>query len=230
MLHLKKLPIFYGENATAVLVFLQYLSQICSRLILVACEKAPLCGNLKYTFLLLLTVFSLLSVVYWISRNFFIWLSITKIGYLLFLWNIFIHKKLLTLNAVWIIHLVRPTLCLKDVKLLYFVKIPMDVFLLYTEVVNCHLQLKIQFFCHCKIIPISMLVLVITCLRGEIWDKFTEFTFETRKTSKFQNMNAANFPHISPINMWFLVNHMWQALKEHRMIRITQKTTNQCQI
>ena len=77
----------------------------------------------------------------------------------------------------------------------------MDVFLLYTKVVNCHLQPKIQLFCHCKIIPISMLVLVITCLRGEIWDKFTEFTFETRKTSKFQNMNAVNFPHISPINM-----------------------------
>ena len=28
-------------------------------------------------------------------------------------------------------------------------------------------------------------------------------------------MNEVNFPQISRINMWFLVNHMWQALKEH---------------
>ena len=68
-------------------------------------------------------------------------------------------------------------------------------------------------------------------------DKFTEFTFlkfwnfpgETKEISKFQKMNEINFPQISRINMWFLllVNHMWQAVKEHTRVRIRQKTINQ---
>ena len=53
-------------------------------------------------------------------------------------------------------------------------------------------------------------------LKKEIWDKF-------------QNINEVNFPKISRVNMWFLVNHMWQALKEHTRVRITQKTINQYQ-
>ena len=36
-------------------------------------------------------------------------------------------------------------------------------------------------------------------------------------------MNEVNVPQILRINMWFLVNHMWQALKEHTRLRITQK-------
>ena len=36
-------------------------------------------------------------------------------------------------------------------------------------------------------------------------------------------MNEINFPQISRINMWYLVNHMWQALKEHTRVRRTQK-------
>ena len=36
-------------------------------------------------------------------------------------------------------------------------------------------------------------------------------------------MNEINFPQISRINMWFMGNHMWQALKEHTRVRITQK-------
>ena len=71
----------------------------------------------------------------------------------------------------------------------------------------------------------------------EIWDKFTEFNSlkfwnlpsEIREISKFQKMNEVNFPQISRINMWFLVNHMWQALKEHTRVRITQKAINQYQ-
>ena len=74
-------------------------------------------------------------------------------------------------------------------------------------------------------------------LKREIFDKFTEFTFlkflnlpsETREISKFQKMNEINFLQISQINMWFLVNRMWQALKEHPRVRITQKIINQYQ-
>ena len=73
--------------------------------------------------------------------------------------------------------------------------------------------------------------------KREIWDKFNEFTFlefgnvpgETRVISKFQKMNDENFPQILRKNMWFLVNHMWQALKEQTRVRITQKTINQYQ-
>ena len=73
--------------------------------------------------------------------------------------------------------------------------------------------------------------------KREILDKFTEFTFlkfwnlpsGTREISKFQKMNEAIFPQISQINMWFLVNHMWQALKDHTRVRITQKIINLCQ-
>ena len=49
--------------------------------------------------------------------------------------------------------------------------------------------------------------------KREIWAKFTK----------------VNFPQISRKNMWFLVNHMRQALKEHPRVRITQKTINQYQ-
>ena len=80
----EKLPIFNGENATIILGFLHYLSQICLSLVLVAFEKVPIFGNLKYTFLLLLIMFSLLMVVYCISRNLFIWLSIANIWYMFF--------------------------------------------------------------------------------------------------------------------------------------------------
>ena len=67
--------------------------------------------------------------------------------------------------------------------------------------------------------------------KKEIWDKFTEFTFlkfwnlpsQTREISKFQKMNEVNFPQISRINMRFLVNHMWQALKENTRVRITRE-------
>ena len=59
--------------------------------------------------------------------------------------------------------------------------------------------------------------------KREIWDKFTKFTLlrfwnllsETREISKFQKILEVNFPQISRIKMWFLVNHMGQALKEH---------------
>ena len=42
-------------------------------------------------------------------------------------------------------------------------------------------------------------------------------------------MNEVNFSQVSGINMGFLVNHMWQALKEPTRVRITQKTSNQYQ-
>ena len=45
----KKIYNFSSENATTILAFLQYLSQICLSLILVACEKVPIYGNLKFT-------------------------------------------------------------------------------------------------------------------------------------------------------------------------------------
>ena len=74
-------------------------------------------------------------------------------------------------------------------------------------------------------------------IKKKIWDKFTEFTFlkfwnlssETKEISKFQKMNEVNFLQISRINMWFLVNHMWRALKEHKMVRIAQKLIIQYQ-
>ena len=46
---------------------------------------------------------------------------------------------------------------------------------------------------------------------------------------KFQKMSEVNFPQILRINMWFLVKHIWEALKEHTMVRITQKTISQHQ-
>ena len=52
--------------------------------------------------------------------------------------------------------------------------------------------------------------------KREIWDKF-------------QKMNDVNFPQISRINMWFLVNQIWQALKKYTMVRIKQKSINQYQ-
>ena len=71
--------------------------------------------------------------------------------------------------------------------------------------------------------------------KREIWDKFTELTFlklwnlpsETREFWQFQKMNEVNFPQISRINMLFLVNHMWQALKEQTRVRIAKKTIDQ---
>ena len=69
--------------------------------------------------------------------------------------------------------------------------------------------------------------------KREIWDKLTKFTFLkfvwNEGDFKISKINEVNFPQISRINMWFLVNHMWQALKEHLMIRITQKSSNQYQ-
>ena len=73
--------------------------------------------------------------------------------------------------------------------------------------------------------------------KREIWNKFTQFTFlkfgnhpsETSEISKFLKLNEVNFPQISRISMWFLVNHMLQALKEHTRVRITRKTINQYQ-
>ena len=59
--------------------------------------------------------------------------------------------------------------------------------------------------------------------KREIWDNFTEFTFWNFEISKFQKMNNVNFPQIPRINMWFLVNHIWQALKNYTRVRITQK-------
>ena len=63
-LQLKKPAIIKGENVTTIFAFLKYLSQIYLSLILAALEKVPMCGNLKYTFLLLLIVFPLFLVVY----------------------------------------------------------------------------------------------------------------------------------------------------------------------
>ena len=42
-------------------------------------------------------------------------------------------------------------------------------------------------------------------------------------------MKEVIFPQISLINMGFLDNRMWQALKEHARVRITQNTINQYQ-
>ena len=71
----------------------------------------------------------------------------------------------------------------------------------------------------------------------EIWEKIIEFTFlkfwnlpsERREILKFKKMNEVNFSQISRINMWFLVNHMWQTFKELTRVRITQKTITQYQ-
>ena len=68
--------------------------------------------------------------------------------------------------------------------------------------------------------------------KREIWDKFTEFTFlkfwnlpsETCEVSKFQKMNEVNFPQISRINMWFLVNHMvTSSQRAHKGKNYTKK-------
>ena len=53
--------------------------------------------------------------------------------------------------------------------------------------------------------------------------KFWNLSSVTRDISKCQKFNEVIFPQISRINMWFLVNHMWKALKEHTRVRITQK-------
>ena len=61
------------------------------------------------------------------------------------------------------------------------------------------------------------LVPVITCLRGKFGinlpsSLFWNFEISQEKRGRFQNFkkkNEVNFPQISRINMWFLVNHMW---------------------
>ena len=63
------------------------------------------------------------------------------------------------------------------------------------------------------------LVLVITCL----FVKFRKNLPCSSEISKLQKINEVNFPQISRINMRFLFNHMWQALKDHTRVRITQK-------
>ena len=73
--------------------------------------------------------------------------------------------------------------------------------------------------------------------KREIWDKFTKLTFlkfwnlpsEKREISKFHKLNEVNFSQISRMNIWFLVNHILQALKKHTGVRITQKIINQFQ-
>ena len=73
--------------------------------------------------------------------------------------------------------------------------------------------------------------------KREIWDKFTKLTFlkfwnlpsEKREISKFQKLNEVNFSQISRMNIWFLVNHILQALKKQTGVRITQKIINQFQ-
>ena len=72
-------------------------------------------------------------------------------------------------------------------------------------------------------------VLVITCLRGKFGINLPSSPFWNFETSKFWKMNELNFTQISRINMLFLVNHMWQAVKDHTRARITQKTINQYQ-
>ena len=70
-----------------------------------------------------------------------------------------------------------------------------------------------------------------TCWRGKFRINLRVHFFEIlnspgwkkREISKFQKMNEVNFLQISRINMWFLVNNMWQALKEHTRVRIIQK-------
>ena len=53
--------------------------------------------------------------------------------------------------------------------------------------------------------------------------------FKSENWDKFQKMNEENFPQILQINMWFLVNHMWQALRDYTRVKITQKAVNQYQ-
>ena len=65
----------------------------------------------------------------------------------------------------------------------------------------------------------SIIVLVITCL----FVKFRKNLPCSSEISKLQKINEVNFPQISRINMRFLFNHMWQALKDHTRVRITQK-------
>ena len=70
-----------------------------------------------------------------------------------------------------------------------------------------------------------LFVLVNTCLREKFGINLPSSLFWNFKI-KISKMSEVNFPQISQINMWFLVNHMWQALKEHTRVRITQKTIN----
>ena len=73
-------------------------------------------------------------------------------------------------------------------------------------------------------------VLVIKRLRGKFGINLPSSLCETMKPPKWNEgdleiskMNETNFPQTWRINMWFLVNHIWQALNEHAMVRITQK-------
>ena len=81
-----------------------------------------------------------------------------------------------------------------------------------------------------------LLVVVVTCLRekfginlpNSLFWNFKISRVKRGRYSKFQKMYGVNkFPHYLRINMWFLVNHMWQALKENTRVRITQKIFNQ---
>ena len=67
---------------------------------------------------------------------------------------------------------------------------------------------------------IETFVLVITYLREKFGINLPSSLFWN---SKFQKMNETNFPQTSRIKMWFLVNHMLQAFKEHTRVRIIQK-------
>ena len=66
--------------------------------------------------------------------------------------------------------------------------------------------------------------------KREIWDKYTEDTFlkfwNLKKKIKFWDFKISKnerdkLSQISRINMWFLVNHVWQALKEYNQYQQT---------
>ena len=70
-------------------------------------------------------------------------------------------------------------------------------------------------------------VLGIICLRGKFRINLPSSLFEILKCPEW---NEINFSQIFRINMWFLVNHMWQVLKKHTRVRITEKNNQYQQI
>ena len=76
--------------------------------------------------------------------------------------------------------------------------------------------LTVQF----RLLSSVWLVLVITYLREKFVINLPSSLFWNSEISREKRVK------ILRINMWFLVNHMWQALKEHIRVRITQETIN----
>ena len=114
--------------ATTILVFLKHLSKVCLSLILVAFENAPIYGNLKYTFFIVISsvfidfgsVLNLEKICYLIiyNKNRVYFVSVEYFHFI----DLVMKYYISTVNIEYSMNetLYKTVLELKGVKLLYF--------------------------------------------------------------------------------------------------------------